>query len=234
VIKVQACIRAYFRGFGDLATQSSSAGIQPFAGLYPRLADFRNCLWMSSKRLLVTELKPSPIEPSWIIEGSPDARSCVLSKSTCGSAWTMLRSCSESKLNWYYDCDETIMILEGSIVLGSEGMLPKLYSAGGVILFREGSHAKWHVVSHVKKTSSFAGTIRECWICQYELSINSNDCRAAVPIRYLFEPNPSTLRPLSSPGVRGARYPRHLLFKSSRRDLLEHTILAAISPSRSN
>jgi uncharacterized cupin superfamily protein len=101
------------------------------------------------------ELKPSPIVPSWIIEGSPEARSCVLSKSTCGSAWTMIWSCSEGKFNWYYDVDETIMILEGSIVLESEEMLPTRYGAGDVILFREGSHAKWHVEGHVKKIAFF-------------------------------------------------------------------------------
>lgn len=97
------------------------------------------------------ELKPSPIVPSWIIEGRPQARSCVLSKSTCGSAWTMIWSCSEGKFNWYYDADETIMILEGSIILESDGMPPARYGAGDVILFREGSHAKWHVEGHVKK-----------------------------------------------------------------------------------
>ena len=101
------------------------------------------------------ELKPSPIVPSWIIEGSPQARASVLSKSTCGSAWTMIWSCSEGKFNWYYDVDETIMILEGSIVLESDGLPPTRYGPGDVILFREGSHAKWHVEGHVKKIAFF-------------------------------------------------------------------------------
>ena len=101
------------------------------------------------------KLQPSPIVPSWIIEGSPQAHAAVMSKSTCGSAWTMIWSCSEGKFNWYYDVDETIMILEGSIVLEIEGMPPTRYGAGDVILFREGSHAKWHVEGHVKKVAFF-------------------------------------------------------------------------------
>jgi hypothetical protein len=43
------------------------------------------------------------------------------------------------------------MILEGSIVLESDGMPPKRYGAGDVIFFRDGAHAKWHVQGYVKK-----------------------------------------------------------------------------------
>jgi hypothetical protein len=63
----------------------------------------------------------------------------------------MIWSCTEGKFNWYYDVNETIVILEGSIVLESEGMPPKRYGVGDVILFRNGAHAKWHVENYVKK-----------------------------------------------------------------------------------
>ncbi len=66
---------------------------------------------------LVVNLKPSPIEPSWIIEGNPVAQSCALSHSADGVASTIVWECSEGKFNWYYDFDETILVLEGSIVL---------------------------------------------------------------------------------------------------------------------
>jgi len=44
---------------------------------------------MASRALIevantATNLKPSPIEPSWIIEGNPVAESCLLSKSADG------------------------------------------------------------------------------------------------------------------------------------------------------
>jgi uncharacterized protein len=105
------------------------------------------------------DLKPSPTEPPWIVEGNSEASSHALSTSAAGTATTLVWSCTEGKFNWYYDVDETIMILEGSIVLESEGMPPKQYGVGDVILFRDGAHVKWHVESHVKKIAFFRQTI---------------------------------------------------------------------------
>src|ERR1700735_1342274 len=100
---------------------------------------------------LVVNLTPRPIEPSWIIEGNPVAQWCVLSKSADGLASTMVWECTEGKFNWYYDFDETIMILEGSIVLENDAMRPTRYGPGDVIFFRDGAHAKWHVEGRVRK-----------------------------------------------------------------------------------
>ncbi|QHO72407.1 cupin [Bradyrhizobium sp. CCBAU 051011] len=105
------------------------------------------------------DLKPSPIKPHWILEGNPEAREHVLSTSACGTTKTIIWSCTEGKFNWYYDVDETIMILEGSIVLESNGMPPRRYGVGDVILFREGACVKWHVEGHVRKIAFFRQTI---------------------------------------------------------------------------
>jgi uncharacterized cupin superfamily protein len=96
-------------------------------------------------------LTPSPIESSCIIEGNPVAQATVLSKSADGQAWTMVWQCSVGKFNWYYNFDETLVILEGSIVLESDAMPPTRYGAGDVIFFKDGAHAKWHVESDVRK-----------------------------------------------------------------------------------
>ena len=110
---------------------------------------------MSSPRIEIGHsniaLHPSPINQSWIIEGNPEACAQLLSKSSCGTFTTVIWSCTEGKFNWYYDVDETIMILEGSIVLESEGMSQRRYGVGDVIFFRRGAQAKWHVEGYVKK-----------------------------------------------------------------------------------
>ena len=112
---------------------------------------------------LVVNLTPRPIEPSWIIEGKPDATWCVLSKSADGLASTMVWHCTAGKFNWYYDFDETILILEGGIVLESDTMPPARYGPGDVIFFKDGAHARWHVESHVKKLA-FCRKTQPVWL----------------------------------------------------------------------
>jgi uncharacterized cupin superfamily protein len=108
-------------------------------------------------------LTPRPIEPSWIIEGKPDATWCVLSRSADGLASTMVWHCTAGKFNWYYDFDETILILEGGIVLESDAMPPTRYGPGDVIFFKDGAHARWHVESHVKKLA-FCRKTQPVWL----------------------------------------------------------------------
>jgi uncharacterized protein len=112
---------------------------------------------------LTVDLTPRPIEPSWIIEGKPDARWCVLSQSADGLASTMVWHCTEGKFNWYYDFDETILILEGAITLESDTMKPTRYGPGDVIFFRDGAHARWHVEGEVKKLA-FCRKTQPVWL----------------------------------------------------------------------
>ena len=112
---------------------------------------------------LVVNLTPRPIEPSWIIEGNPQAEWCVLSQSADGLASTMVWECSEGKFNWYYDFDETVLILEGSIVLESDTMPPTRYGPGDVVFFRDGAHARWHVEGRVRKLA-FCRKTQPVWL----------------------------------------------------------------------
>jgi uncharacterized cupin superfamily protein len=112
---------------------------------------------------LTVDLTPRPIEPSWIIEGNPQARWCALSQSADGLASTMVWECSEGRFNWYYDFDETILILEGSIVLESDTMEATRYVAGDVIFFKDGAHARWHVEGRAKKLA-FCRKTQPVWL----------------------------------------------------------------------
>src|SRR4051794_27618278 len=84
------------------------------------------------------KLVSSPIEPSWIIDGDPRASSCLLCQSTDRLAWTMVWECTEGQFDWHYDYDETILILEGRILLQSRELPPTSYGPGDVIFFRKG------------------------------------------------------------------------------------------------
>jgi uncharacterized cupin superfamily protein len=109
------------------------------------------------------KLAPQPIEPRWIIEGRPEASACVLARSADGLASTIVWHCTEGRFNWYYDFDETILILEGSIVIESDTMRSTRYGPGDVIFFRDGAHARWHVEGHVKKLA-FCRKTQPAWL----------------------------------------------------------------------
>ena len=75
----------------------------------------------------------------------------MLNWSADGSSSTIVWHCTKGRFDWHYDFDETILILEGSIVLESDTLPPTRYGPGDVILFRKGAHARWHVDGYVKK-----------------------------------------------------------------------------------
>jgi uncharacterized cupin superfamily protein len=96
-------------------------------------------------------LEPSPIQPSWILEGRPSARSLELSRSEDGRARTLVWECTEGRFNWSYEADETICILEGSVVIEAETMKPTQFGPGDVVLFRRGARATWQVERYIRK-----------------------------------------------------------------------------------
>jgi uncharacterized protein len=127
------------------------------------------------------KLKPSPIEPSWIVEGNPNAQASLVSKSADGLAWTVVWQCSEGKFNWYYDVDETLLILEGSIVLESDTMPPTRYGPGDTIFFRDGAHARWHVEGSTRKLA-FCRKTPPVWV-GFGLRLFSKIKRTIMPAR---------------------------------------------------
>ncbi len=128
-----------------------------------------------------SNLAPSPIEPSWIIDGNPVAQSALLSKSADGLSWTVVWQCSEGKFNWHYDIDESLVILEGSIVLESDTMPPTRYGPGDTILFRNGAHARWHVERSVRKLA-FCRKTPPVWV-GFGLQLFSKIKRTIMPTR---------------------------------------------------
>src|SRR5882757_7478181 len=129
-----------------MITTSFGDKLAPLLPVKSQAFSFTRLRFLMSRALIETtnlavNLTPRPIEPSWIIEGKPDARWCVLSQSADGLASTMVWECSAGKFNWYYDFDETVLILEGSILLESDTMPSKRYVAGDVIFFKDGAHA---------------------------------------------------------------------------------------------
>jgi uncharacterized cupin superfamily protein len=101
------------------------------------------------------KLEPAPINPSWVIEGKPVARNFLVSKSLDGSGFTYLWDCTAGVFNWYYDIDETVYIVEGSVTIRDDNGKEFQLNVGDHVLFRAGSHAVWRVENYVRKVAFF-------------------------------------------------------------------------------
>lgn len=101
------------------------------------------------------ELRSSPIQQDWILEGNPVARNAMLSRSQDGTACTLIWDCTPGKFEWHYNIEETIHILEGSIVL-DDGVAPaRRLGPGDVVFFPAGAVVRWTVETHVRKLAFF-------------------------------------------------------------------------------
>jgi uncharacterized cupin superfamily protein len=96
-------------------------------------------------------LKPAPINPSWIKEGTPVATYGLLSQSSDGMSTTGVWECSPGKFDWFYDTDETLYIFEGSIILDEGLPTERRVGPGDVVFFPAGSRAHWNIEKHVRK-----------------------------------------------------------------------------------
>ena len=101
------------------------------------------------------DLTSSPIDPDWIVDGNPTARNALLAQSRDRKSCTLVWDCTPGKFVWHYDIDETIHILEGSIVL-DDGVSPsRRLGPGDVVFFPAGAVVRWTVETHVRKLAFF-------------------------------------------------------------------------------
>jgi uncharacterized cupin superfamily protein len=97
------------------------------------------------------ELEDHPINPHWVLEGQPHARISEWGESADGttSHWTW--DCTAGRFRWYYDVDETIVIVAGSVSLRVDEEAPVLLGVGDAAYFPAGHWVTWHVESYVRK-----------------------------------------------------------------------------------
>lgn len=97
------------------------------------------------------EMKPSPIEPGWVIAGDPQARFSAHSQAHDKFASTGVWDCTAGTFRWYFGWDETVVILEGEVHVTAEDGSERTLKAGDVGYFRGGTWATWHIDNYVKK-----------------------------------------------------------------------------------
>lgn len=101
----------------------------------------------------------APIEPSWIIEGSPVARCGWWSASTDGTTQNFVWDCTAGRFSWHFSADETVHIIEGEVEITADGFETVWLRAGDAALFRSGTSAIWHVPQYVRKHAVIRGVL---------------------------------------------------------------------------
>ena len=101
-----------------------------------------------------TDLRPAPLEPSWILAGNPTSRVLPLGEAADGAYSYGLWDCTAGQFKFIYYCDEVVHILEGevSIRVGDTGLHLR---PGSVAFFPQGTTAYWTVHDYVKKLAIF-------------------------------------------------------------------------------
>ncbi|MDO1580757.1 cupin domain-containing protein [Rhizobium oryzicola] len=100
---------------------------------------------------LYDQLAAAPIEPDWILAGDPQARAAVQSKAQDRCSTTAMWDCTAGTFRWYFGEDETVVIVEGEVLVTAEDGTQTLLKAGDVGYFRARTWAVWHVDHYVRK-----------------------------------------------------------------------------------
>jgi uncharacterized cupin superfamily protein len=106
---------------------------------------------LESSRPAAADLKPAPIDPTWILSGAPRARCANLARSSDGESWTDHWDCTAGSFEWRYGLDETIHIVEGGATITDQSGRVWTVGAGDVVTFRPGTRARWVVPNYVRK-----------------------------------------------------------------------------------
>ncbi len=105
---------------------------------------------MITRKAIHFHLEPAPIEPTWIREGRPIARSTMLFQSPDRLAMTVIWECTPGRFEWHYVHEESIILLEGIVTLGTEAGIRELHR-GDAAVFMPGDVVLWDVKERVRK-----------------------------------------------------------------------------------
>lgn len=98
-------------------------------------------------------LKPTPINPDWVLEGNPQARSHEHSVSDDRAAYTAVWDATAGTFRWHFGWDVTVYILEGDVHVTDDDGSTRTLRAGDIAYFRSGTWATWKIDRYLKKVA---------------------------------------------------------------------------------
>ena len=106
---------------------------------------------ISHVTLPATDFGPFPIDPDWIIEGTPIARGNVFLQSEDQKVSYGGWECTAGKFHWVFGWDEFVQILEGEATIQEESGKTVTLRRGDLAHFPKGMKSVWTVPNYVRK-----------------------------------------------------------------------------------
>ena len=98
-------------------------------------------------------LRAAPINPDWIIRGTPVARIADHSTSSDEACLTAVWDCTAGEFRWYFYWDESVVIQEGEVHVTAQDGISRTLKAGDIAYFRAGTWSTWRVDEYVRKVA---------------------------------------------------------------------------------
>jgi len=103
----------------------------------------------------LAHLEFAPFKPiANVISGRPTARYKQLAKASDRESWTGVWECTSGTFKWYYDYDETLVLIAGEAFITIQSGEERRLSPGDMAYFPAGSCCTWRVESHAKKIAT--------------------------------------------------------------------------------
>jgi uncharacterized cupin superfamily protein len=93
-----------------------------------------------------------PLAKEQVLEGNPVAKIWVSAQSADLKVTQGVWDCTAGKLIWNFTWDEFIMVLEGEVIIETEGSPRLTLRKGDFAHFPLGPRTKWHVPNYIKTT----------------------------------------------------------------------------------
>lgn len=92
-----------------------------------------------------------PIPADWILEGTPEARGAVISRSDDSRLIRGVWECTPGRFTWTFSYDETLVVLSGSATVELDTGDRVELSPGVMAFFGRGHESTWTVHDTVRK-----------------------------------------------------------------------------------
>lgn len=98
------------------------------------------------------DLKPMPITPEWVVDGTPVARGKILATSRDKTSQVFVWECTPGIFNWHFNVGEEVAyIISGEVFVSTDGRPERHLKPGDVAVFPSGSSCTWRITNPVQK-----------------------------------------------------------------------------------